>query len=405
MKNNFKVVNDDNYILQTFLALTSKTYPFGTEDSFVEMMIREKIFPDTLQKDEHGNYYYKIGSSRTIFASHLDTACKDQTQVSHVFDGKFIRTDGKTILGADDKAGVTIMLYLIKNNVPGLYYFFVGEEVGCIGSGLAAKFGEFKGKYDRIISFDRKDTSSIITYQSSIRCCSDMFADSLAKEFNQLGMNYSKDEGGVYTDSAEFIDIIPECTNISVGYYREHTTSESQDIEHLCKLAECCIKINWEFLPTKRDVTKTQYRSFDNYKKYSTNSDWSYHSSKSDWRRRDYGYSDDWSYQNGSLSKNSYNDNDDDYWYGQEQYNTYKKNRSSKKRGKTFYDGGGELLEFDATKTVKRQTNQTYYDNIIDKILDSNLTKEEIETVKDQYLDINNENDKEFYEYLLGNVI
>jgi hypothetical protein len=25
----------------------------------------------------------------------------------------------------------------MKHNIPGLYYFFIGEEVGCIGSGLA----------------------------------------------------------------------------------------------------------------------------------------------------------------------------------------------------------------------------------------------------------------------------
>jgi len=41
------------------------------------------------------------------------------------------------------------------------------------------------------------------------------------------------DDGGVYTDSAEFVDIIEECTNLSVGYFSEHTTSEKQDIDFL----------------------------------------------------------------------------------------------------------------------------------------------------------------------------
>ena len=40
----------------------------------------------------------------------------------------------KTILGADDKAGMVILLYMIEKKIPGLYYFFIGEEVGCIGS-------------------------------------------------------------------------------------------------------------------------------------------------------------------------------------------------------------------------------------------------------------------------------
>ena len=88
------------------------------------------------------------------------------------------------------------MLHLINNNVPGLYYFFIGEEVGCIGSGLASSksISEFKGKYDRIISFDRRGTDSVITYQSSTRCCSDEFADSLAKQLNISGLSYKKDD-------------------------------------------------------------------------------------------------------------------------------------------------------------------------------------------------------------------
>lgn len=388
----------NNYILETFLRLTNKTYPFGTEDLLVEELISEGIFPDTLQKDEHGNYFYKIGQSRTIFASHLDTACKDQTSVSHIFENNYIKTDGKTILGADDKAGVTIMLFLISKNVPGLYYFFVGEEVGCIGSGLAAKYGDFKGNYDRIISFDRKGTGSVITFQSSIRCCSNRFADSIAKELNSYGLNYSKDEGGVYTDSAEFIDVIPECTNISVGYYKEHTTNESQDIEHLSKLAEVCSKINWELLPTERDLAKTEYRD---YSKYDTKSDWSYHSSKTDWRKRDYGYCDDWYYQNSSSYIKS-----DDSWYDESEYTNHKRNRRSKKRGKTFYDSGGELVQLDMfSENQKQNKNQSYYDTLIDRILDSNLSSDEIETVKNQYLDMDNPNDAEFYQYLIGNLV
>jgi hypothetical protein len=61
-----------------------------------------------------------------------------------------ISTDGTTTLGADDKAGVSVLIWMMKHNIPGLYYFFIGEE-GCIGSGLAANYGDFKD-YDRIIS-------------------------------------------------------------------------------------------------------------------------------------------------------------------------------------------------------------------------------------------------------------
>ena len=247
-------MNKNNLILETFLRLTSRTYPHGTEDELVESMIEQGIFPVDLQKDVHGNYFYKIGESRTIFASHLDTVCREQTSVTHTFDGDLIKTDGKTTLGADDKAGVTILLHLMRNKIPGLYYFFIGEEVGCIGSGLAAKSGDFNGKYDRIISFDRRGNNSVITHQSSQRCCSESFASSLVSEFNKAGMSYRTDDGGVYTDSAEFMSIIPECTNISVGYYSEHTGKERQNINYLERLAKASVKVNWDSLPTTRKI-------------------------------------------------------------------------------------------------------------------------------------------------------
>jgi hypothetical protein len=59
-----------------------------------------------------------------------------------------ISTDGTTTLEQMIKQ---VFLYLFGWwNIPGLYYFFIGEEVGCIGSGLA-NYGDFKD-YDRIIS-------------------------------------------------------------------------------------------------------------------------------------------------------------------------------------------------------------------------------------------------------------
>ena len=404
----------DNMIFETFIRLTSRTYPHGTEDELVSDMIEQGIFPSDLQKDTHGNYFYKIGESRTIFASHLDTVSKEATSVTHTLDGDIIGTDGKTTLGADDKAGVTVMLHLIKNNIPGLYYFFIGEEVGCIGSGLASSMSiqDFKGKYDRILSFDRRGTDSVITYQSSTRCCSDAFADALARQLNLSGMKYKKDEGGVYTDSAEFTDIIPECTNISVGYYKEHTTSETQDIRHLEDLAEACLLVDWEKLPTKRDMTKKEYKSYG-YDKYGSGYKTNTYTPKSnDWRRRDYGYHDDW-YDQSPLDDAPIDNSIDDLDWEIE-YGKFKKSRRSNKKGKSYMDNGSglELINDSRSKVHYKQSSaftpnsgQNYYDNLIDKIVKDDLTKEELLVVKDQYLDMENDNDRMFYQYLLGNII
>ena len=246
---------EDMNIKQTFLNLTSKTYPFGFEAEL------ESLLPKGFYQDSNGNYFYKIGDSKTAFTSHLDTACKEQVNVKHVFEGDLIKTDGTSILGADDKAGVTILLYMIEKNVPGLYCFFIGEEVGCVGSGLAAKDAYWKN-YNRMISFDRRGTTSVITHQSSKRCCSDIFGKELAKQLNRSGLEMKLDDTGVYTDSAEFVEVISECTNISVGYYSEHTKTERQDIKHLEQLCKAVVRVDWENLPTKRDPKKTEYKSY-----------------------------------------------------------------------------------------------------------------------------------------------
>ena len=406
-------MNKNNLILETFLRLTSRTYPHGTEDELVESMIEQGIFPVDLQKDVHGNYFYKIGESRTIFASHLDTVSKESTTVTHTFDDYMIGTDGKTTLGADDKAGVTVMLHLMKNNIPGLYYFFIGEEVGCIGSGLASSMSikDFKGKYDRIISFDRRGTDSVITYQSSTRCCSDDFADALAKQLNLSGMKYKKDEGGVYTDSAEFTDIIPECTNISVGYYKEHTVNETQDIQHLEDLSMACLLVDWEKLPTKRDMTKKEYKSYS-YTNYGSGyKSTTYKPKSNDWRRRDYGYHDDWYDQGPQDDAPIDNSVDDLDW--EIEYGKFKKSRRSNKKGKSYIDNGSGLEPYSDRTNISYKSStlsnvgndRNYYDNLIDKIVKDDLSKEDLEVIKDQYLDMTTENDRAFYKYLLGNII
>ena len=235
-------------VKEKFLSLTTHTYPHGKEHELFDRL------PQNLEMDDFGNLFIKIGESDVMFTSHLDTATSAYTKVNHVFDGDIIKTDGTSILGADDKAGMTIMLYMIGKEIPGLYYFFLGEEVGCIGSGYAASL-DFS-KYKRCISFDRRGYGSVITHQLGGRCCSQLFANRLSEELTNLGLSYSPDPTGIVTDSAMFVEQIPECTNLSVGYFKEHTLSESQDIIYLKKLCQLCTEINWEKLPTKREPNK-----------------------------------------------------------------------------------------------------------------------------------------------------
>lgn len=277
-------------IKEKFLELTSRTYPHGTEKDLFPLLNSE------LQEDEFGNLFIKIGESDVMFTSHLDTATSAMTSVVHVIEDNIIKTDGKSILGADDKAGVTIMLHMIENNIPGLYYFFLGEEVGCVGSKkLSGKHKEEKIEgINKVISFDRRGTTSIITYQASSRCCSDKFGEALSAELNKANetFSYKNDPTGIYTDSAQFVSIYPECTNISVGYQSEHTFNESQDIEHLDKLAQACLLVNWNSLPVERDPSVTEYSSYGGYGYGWGGDDFDWEGSYgNNWRSRSYGTS------------------------------------------------------------------------------------------------------------------
>jgi putative aminopeptidase FrvX len=258
-------------IKEKFLELTSRTYPHGTETELF------KLLPDSLNKDEFGNLFIKVGDSNTMFTSHLDTATSALTTVTHIINDNIIKSDGKTILGADDKAGVTIMLYMIENNVPGLYYFFLGEEVGCVGSKKLSnklKTKKIEG-INKVVSFDRRGYDSVITFQSGQRCASEKFSEALASQLNTINntFSYKTDPTGVLTDSIQFISIYPECTNISVGYKSEHTFNETQDINHLEKLAKACVNVKWDELPIERDPSKTEYRSYG-YGRYVGYDDW-----------------------------------------------------------------------------------------------------------------------------------
>src|SRR3546814_4503361 len=78
------------------------------------------------------------GRPRTLWSCHVDTVAAvggaqavgiDAHGVAHLCDGK-----AGMSLGADDGAGLWIMLGMIAAAFPGLYLFHRGEEQGCLGS-------------------------------------------------------------------------------------------------------------------------------------------------------------------------------------------------------------------------------------------------------------------------------
>ena len=215
-----------------------------------------------------GNLIIEIGEgSKTIFSSHTDTVHRTGIVQNVIIDPtqselKFT-TDSGQCLGGDDGTGVWLMLELMKAGVPGLYIFHRAEEVGGQGSSyIANKTPELIEGYDRAIAFDRKDDWSIITHQAGTRTCSDKFADDLA---DKLGMNHRADTTGSFTDTANYDTIIPECTNLSVGYHNAHSARENQEIDYLLKFRDALINVDWESLVTDRDPSIPEYSTYGYY--------------------------------------------------------------------------------------------------------------------------------------------
>jgi len=259
---------------QLFLDLTEYTVPFGHESTLEPILY--KIVPN-LQKDEYGNYHIRIGSSKTLFTSHLDTYSKRVEKINHVVKGGNISTDETTILGGDNKNGVIILLYMITQGVPGIYYFFKGEEgivtgKSCNGSTWLLKNDpSIYTSVNRAIAFDRRGKGSIVTKQRGRICCSEEFADALVNDFDALGLKFKPDYA-YGTDSAVFMDIVPEITNISSGGEYEHSFKESTNINYTKRIAHAATQINWESLPTKRNPEPVETKNNPwGYKPYTVN--------------------------------------------------------------------------------------------------------------------------------------
>lgn len=213
--------------------------------------------------DRHGNLIIKVGDDcGLVFTAHLDTVHRTNgfNQLLLIDKSQMLVADnpvtGKpTVLGADDAAGMYILVEMIKAGKPGTYMFFVGEECGGIGS--SAFVQDNPGfSANMCVSFDRRGYSDVITHQGGFQTCSLRYAHALSAALN-AGMPsrnkaYRPSDAGLYTDSKEFAELVPECTNISVGYFNEHTEQEELDLRHLLALRDAVLAIDWAALPIDR---------------------------------------------------------------------------------------------------------------------------------------------------------
>lgn len=227
--------------------------------------IEEVTDPELLKKWE----------TRSLF-SVQSLATKEQESSDKTVWGYFIRKEERvshtpSVLGADDKLGCYALVELLRLRVPATYIFHVEEESGGGGSSwIRTNLADQLRGSKRAIAFDRAYYTDVIGSQRSAVCCSTPFGKALAGALNvhmPANNRYLEGAVGSFTDTANYTTIIPECTNISVGYFDQHTSNEHFDsVFFMDILVPALKKLQWDTLPTHRDPTS--YRSYGSDNQY-----------------------------------------------------------------------------------------------------------------------------------------
>lgn len=254
--------------LDALLEMLKTRRPAWTKSE--QKWINRWLMPLGCTEDGFGNLWLRIGNAPVLWSSHTDTVHREggKQRLAMTEDGKiFLHPDEmiSNCLGADDTSGVWLMREMILDQVPGLYIFHRDEEAGGRGSGwIAENLAHELTGIKFAIALDRKGFGDVITHQWG-KCCSVRFAEALAA---QLGNGYAPDDGGVFTDTANYTSIIPECTNLSVGYFRAHSHHEWQSWPHLEKLLEWLKAVDVADLPVERDPDAYEFDGDDFYSRW-----------------------------------------------------------------------------------------------------------------------------------------
>lgn len=196
---------------------------------FLKLWINQNV-PDTvIEHDNTGNLYITRGKAQSYpcVVAHLD-----QVQKNHSLDFKAIETDEIIFgyssknrrqegLGADDKNGIWVALKCLERFDSIKVAFFVGEEIGCVGSSRCVM--SFFEDCRFVLQCDRKHGNDLIVNASWTNLCSEDFL----KDTGYEKFGYKK-ENGMLTDVATLKDngLEVSCLNISCGYYEPHTDHE-----------------------------------------------------------------------------------------------------------------------------------------------------------------------------------
>lgn len=168
----------------------------------------------------------------------------DESDFKTIYDDKRYKGDFHSCMGGEDKNGIFLALSALMEYPVLKCAFFIGEEIGCIGSS-AADIGFFL-TCRFCVQIDRCGSSDMVTKISGPLC-----SDSFIKAADCESWGY-RESDGMMTDVEALAEagVSISCINLSCGYYNPHTDNEfthKPDLEKcwafVCHLIEDCTAV------------------------------------------------------------------------------------------------------------------------------------------------------------------
>jgi len=259
-------------LLKRLYSIHSKS---GKEQKMIKFLlwwIKTNIPGAKVELDKKiGNIYITKGVSDTYpcVVAHID-----QVQDVHSRDFKAIETQDIIFgwspkkrefqgCGADDKNGVWVALKLLQKYNCMKVAFFVGEEIGCIGSSKADM--DFFTDCRFVLECDRRGCNDLVTSICATELCSTEFI--AATDFEQFGYHL---EDGAMTDvlSLKENGLSVSCVNMSCGYYNPHTSHEftvKKDLLNCLAFVEHIIENATGVYPHQYEYAGYGYSGFDEF--------------------------------------------------------------------------------------------------------------------------------------------
>lgn len=246
--------------------------------TFIKQHVSKNIPEAVIEQDAIGNLYITRGDAENYpcIVAHLD-----QVQKIHSRDFRAIETRDIIFgyspskrqwegLGADDKNGIWIALQCLARYDVIKIAFFVGEEIGCVGSNAANM--TFFEDCRFVIQPDRRGYNDIITQISWEQICSEEFLHDAEPE--QFGY---RPQAGMMTDveALRGNGLAISCINLSCGYYEPHTDNEftvKEDLMNCLYLVRHIIE-NCTKVYTHEVEYGTDSRNFYGFEDYNTSED------------------------------------------------------------------------------------------------------------------------------------